>query len=208
MDTQPDTPYRPSRWDAVGIVLFIALGAAIAVWTVVGAVLRIVEVFSGAPIPVLVDFVNTTAPVPMGPGGEEFPVLIDRGWVQTADLPTASVVAAVLEPVLFAAGIVTAVVCMVLLSLSLLRGRVFSRTNTALATGAGLSGIIAFALSSFFGNMVANGAVARISEYSFQDAAILAMEPFPLLLGAFALAIVGTVFIVGDRLQRETAGLV
>ncbi len=40
------------------------------------------------------------------------------------------------------------------------------------------------------------------------DNLVMTIAPFTLILGAFAIAAVGTAFTVGDRLQRDTEGLV
>jgi tetrahydromethanopterin S-methyltransferase subunit E len=46
-----------------------------------------------------------------------------------------------------------------------------------------------------------------LSDRTF-DNAILSINPFALILGAFIAALLSTVFAVGERLQRETEGLV
>ena len=55
--------------------------------------------------------------------------------------------------------------------------------------------------------MAANGAFAVLSERTF-DNVILSVDPFALILAAFVAALLGTVFAVGERLQRDTEGLV
>jgi len=97
--------------------------------------------------------------------------------------------------------------CLTLLSRNILRGRVFGKANTRIVTIGGMIGLLGAAASRFFDNMLANAAMAQLTDGP-TDTAVMSIEPFTFILAAFALSVIGTVFVVGARLQHETEGLV
>lgn len=198
--------HRPSRGDRWSIWLFITAGTAIVIWTIVGAVMRCVELLSPGSVQVHAEFIDTVVDAPIGEGGAAVPVSLESAVLTVDALPAASVVAGVLGQFALVVTTATIVVCLVLVSHGMLRGEVFSRRNTVLVTAAGLTGLVGVAAVRFFGNMVANGAFARLGD--FDDHAVLSIEPFPFVIAAFVVAVVGTAFSIGDRLQRDTTGLV
>lgn len=194
-----------STGDIVALALFAIMGVGIAATSVCMAVVRIAELTSGGPVQVLAEFIE--APAQATSGEETLAVLVDRGVVTVTGLMPTGVVFGILGQIAFALTITGVVVSLIALSRSLLRGVVFSRTNTALVMGGGILGLVGSAAARFFDNVLANTAIAQVTDDSF-DTAVLTVEPFPFLLASFALAIIGTVFVVGDRLRRETEGLV
>lgn len=206
MSTAPE--YRPSVADRIGIWTFMVVGIAIVAWSAFAALSRVMQVLLGEDVPVLASFIDTRAEAPIGPDGALVPVTLDTAYVVAEQLPAASVVAALIEPAIAFLTVAIVVVCLILLARNILRGRIFSKGNTALVATAGFTGFIGSALAPFFGNMVANGAIARISNRTFERTAVLSIEPFPYIILAFALGIAVTAFGVGDRLRRETEGLV
>lgn len=196
-----------SRGDAAAIWFFMIVGGALAVWAVVQAILRIVEVIPNRDVRVFAEFAGTMADAPIGPDGAPVAVELASGYLIAPELPVASVVALIIEQVIVVAAVVTVVTTLLLLAWNVLRGRVFSRTNTRLVATAGAAGLIGMILAPFFGNMGANGAFAWISEHTF-DNVILTVNPAQLLGVAFLSALAGFVFSTGARLQRETELLV
>lgn len=207
MTAQTDTPRLMSRGDALSMAMFMVIGAGFAVYTVVQSVIRIVEVLSGGTVRVFAQFSGTMAEVPIGPDGAPVAVELDTAYLLPPELPIASIAALVLEPVVVAASVVAVVTCLLLLTWNILRGRMFNRTNTRLVATAGIVTFLGVALAPFFANMGANGAFAWISERTF-DNVILTAELPQLFIVAFVGALAATTFTVGDRLQRDTEGLV
>ncbi|GAA3636533.1 hypothetical protein GCM10022200_19850 [Microbacterium awajiense] len=205
--TKQGTERVMSKADAVSMILFMLAGAAIAVVTVVAAVMRIVEVLPGRDVRVFAEFAGTVAQAPIGPDGEAAPVELDTGWVIAPELPAASVGAIVIQQIILAGAVITVVTCLLLVTNSILRGRMFSRTNTRLVTVAGFVAIVGYAAMPFFGNMGANGAFVRISDGTF-DNVIMAVDLYPLILLAFLAALGSLTFTVGERIRRDTEGLV
>jgi hypothetical protein len=195
------------RSDAVALWVFIVAGVGIAAWTVWSAVARIIEVLPNRDVSVLAEFIGTTADAPIGIDGAPVVVELDRAIITAPELPVASLWAIVIQQVVFVVAVLVVVVCLVWLARNVSRSRVFSRTNTVLVTTAGFTGLIGYFAVPFLGNMGANGAFAVLSDRTF-DNAILSINPFALILGAFIAALLSTVFAVGERLQRETEGLV
>lgn len=196
-----------SRWDATAMVVFMLAGAAIAVTTVVAVIVRITEVLGGRDVDVYAEFSGTVAQAPIGVDGASVPVELDSAWLTLDTLPTFSVVALVLQQIVLAVAVIGVVVCLLLITWNILRGRMFNRLNTRLVTAAGLVGLLGFAGVAYFGNMGANGAFAEISDNTF-DNVVISVDLFPLILAAFVAALASMTFTIGDRLQRETEGLV
>lgn len=196
-----------SKGDRVALMALMIAGLALAVGSLIAAVVRIVEVLSGGAIEVFAEFAGTPALAPIGVDGADVPVALDTAVLTVDNLPVASVGAIVIQQVLMAATVVTVVVCLLLLARGVLQDRVFSRANTRLVTVAGMTALLGAAAYPFFGNMAANGAFAALSERTF-DNVLMAIDVSALLVLGFVGALASTVFAVGDRLQRETEGLV
>jgi hypothetical protein len=195
------------RADAVGLWIFMAAGAAIAIWVTWAAAARIIEVLPNRDVTVLAPFAGTPAEAPIGPGGAPVPVELEQAMLTVPELPIAAVWAIVIQQVVLVVAVVAVVVALIWLSRNVSRGRVFSRTNTVLVATAGLVGLLGYFAVPFFGNMASNGAFAVLSDRTF-DNVIMTLEPFALVLSAFVVALLSTVFAIGERLQRDTEGLV
>lgn len=198
--------HRPSRGDRWSLIAFIATSAVIVVATVAISVARIIEILGPGPIVVPVTFASFTAELPYGSSGQ-LPVAIDSGTITVAELPLASIVAGVLDPIVTVLIIATAAVCLSALSLSLLRGTIFSKRNTRLVSTAGIVGLVGFGAKKLFETMLANGAVAQATDRAYENL-VMSFSPAPYLLSAFAIAMICTVFTIGERMQRDQEGLV
>lgn len=207
MSTKPKQDAIMSRWDAVSMGIFMLIGAAYAMFTVIRSGARIAEVLGGGDVRVFARFSGTMADAPIGPDGAPVPVELDTAYLIAPELPTASVAALVLEQLVIVAAVVTVVTCLLGLTWNILHGRMFSRRNTRLVSTAGIVAFFGVALAPFFANMGANGAFAWISDRTF-DNVILAADLSQLFGVAFIAALAATTFTVGDRLQRDTEGLV
>lgn len=207
MSPQTKTERALSRPDAAALIGFMVSGAVIAVWVVVNAVRRVLEVIPNRDVPVTAVFDGTPAQAPLGPDGAAVTVELATARLIAPELPVASVIALVIEQIALVATVLVVVGALLWLTKNIVRGTIFSRTNTALVSTAGIVGLLGFCAVPFFANMGANGAFAWISDRTF-DNAVMSVDLFPLLLLAFIAALASTVFTVGDRLQRETAGLV
>lgn len=200
------TPERAiNRADAIAMGAFIVAGAAIAIVTAWSAVARIIELARGTDVPVLVEFMGT--PVEASLSKSTVPVALDRGVVTVPQLNSGAMAYGIVGEALFAVTVITIVFCLIALSRELQQGRVFGTRSTALVVGAGITGLVGFTASDFFARTLANSAMFQLIDGPV-EIAIMTVAPYTFVLPAFAIAIIGSVFVVGARLQRETEGLV
>lgn len=196
-----------SKADVVAMWVFIAAGIALVGATAIAGVARVVGVLSGGPITVPALFSGTIAQAPIGPDGALRDVELDSALLMPEELSVAGIGALVIEQVVSVLSLTCVLACLIAVTVSVMRGRVFSRRNTTLIATAGIAGLAGIAGVPFFGNMVANDAFRSISDGTF-DNVVMSVPLGPLFVLAFVVAMMTTVFTVGDRLQRETAGLV
>ena len=196
-----------SRGDTQSLWLFIIAGLAITVFTLVQGIIRIVELVRNEDVVVPAVFADTPASTPIGPDGSQVEVALDRAILTVDSLPVAAVWSGVLESltVIIATGV--AVTLLALLSRELIHGRIFSRKNTKLVAAASVTALAGFALAPFFGNMVANAAFAQVSDGTFNNV-VMSVDLQQLIVAAFIAAFVSSVFAVGDRLQRDSEGVI
>jgi hypothetical protein len=196
-----------SGGDRIALVAFCIAGAAIAAYITVFSIIRIIALSSGTRVPVMLEFVDQPVEAPLGADGANITLELDRAAITGSDLPPIAVVPGIIGQVLQIVTVVAVIGCLLLLARSILTGTVFSRRNTRLVMTAGIAGLVGFAAVRFFDSMLANAAVSALTDNAF-DNAVMSVEPFTFFLAAFILAVIGTAFAVGDRLQRETEGLV
>ena len=196
-----------SKADVVAMWVFIAAGIALVGATAIAGVARVVGVLGGGPITVPALFSGTIAQAPIGPDGALRDVELDSALLMPEELSAAGIGALVIEQVVSVLSLTCVLACLIAVTVSVMRGRVFSRRNTTLIATAGIAGLAGVAGVPFFGNMVANDAFRSISDGTF-DNVVISVPLGPLFVLAFVVAMMTTVFTVGDRLQRETAGLV
>lgn len=206
-EQRASTPGTLSRGDKVGLIAFCVAGAAIAAYITVLSIIRIVALSSGAGVPVMLEFTDQPVDVPLGAGGSDITLELDRAAITATDLPLFATVPGIIGQVLQILTIVVVIGCLLLLARSILTGTVFNRRNTALVMTAGITGLLGVAGVRFFENMLANATVNVVTDNAF-DNAVISVEPFSFILAAFIVSVIGTVFVIGDRLQRETEGLV
>lgn len=203
MDTRPGQLSRGDRWS---IVAFAIAGLVIAAGIVAQTTARIVELARGIDVPVAVDFLDTTVDVALTDGSDSVPVRLDGGVLTAPQLSPIATVPGILGQIVLVLTVLTVIGCLLLLARSILRGQIFSRRNTVLATLAGATGLLGSAAARFFDNMLANATVSQVTDNRL-DTAVLTVEPLTWVLAAFAIAVIGTAFSVGERLQRDNASL-
>lgn len=197
---------RPDRSDRIGLYIsigWVALGAALAL---VAAVSRLTEVAPGTDIPVLVPLAGESATLPLGPDGAAVAVDVAAATVIVADPGPATLFALWAQPVWIAVMVSAAMVLSALFFARLARGRAFSRGAAAIAfMGAGLVAVN-WLVDSVLTSVVTNGALSAISANTYQNWTLeLSLTP---VLGVLVLAATGAALQIGERLQRETEGLV
>lgn len=201
------TTYRPSRGDRWALLAFIAAGVAIVIATAVFAASRIIEMLGSGPISIPMTFGGFDAPLSYGDSGASIPVAVDSGSITVLGPPGAVVVPGVIGPVVTLLLTATVVACLVALSVSLLRGKVFSKRNSRLVVTAGIVSLVGFALQEVLGLIQSNAAIHWATGGGYDNLAVF-FAPGTYVIVAFAIAMICTVFVIGERLQRDQEGLV
>ncbi|WEK60942.1 MAG: hypothetical protein P0Y60_16820 [Candidatus Microbacterium colombiense] len=197
-----------SRGDTGALIAFCGAGVAIATTITILSGVRIAELARGTDVPVLVEFVGQRVEIPLGAGGTGVvPVELDRATITAPELPMMATVPGILGQIIQIITIIVVIGSLILLARSMLSGRIFGRGRTTLVATAGITGLVGFAMVRFFENMLANATVAAVTDTADANA-VISVEPFTFILAAFVVALITTVFVIGDRLQRDTEGLV
>ncbi|KSU56427.1 hypothetical protein [Microbacterium enclense] len=197
-----------SRGDTGSFLLFMVAGIAIAAWAVARSIGNIVQAAGNSDVRVPVEFLDTVAQAPIGPDGASVPVELTGAVVTAPSLPLASLWALFLSEALFAAAVVTVVALLLVLCVGILRGQIFSPRHTRLVAAVGVVSLIGAIGVPFLHNMVANGALAWLSERTYDRGLTQQIDLPVLIVIGFVAGLSSTVFAVGDRLQRDTEGLV
>lgn len=196
-----------SRGDSGALIGFVLSGIAIAAWSTIASVMRIVELARGTDVPVSIEFFSQETVIDLEAGSDTVPLALNSGVLTAPQLTPLATVPGIIGQVVSIVTVLTVIGCLTLLARSILRGRVFSRRNTRLILTAGFTGLVGIAASTFFESMLSNATVHIVTDNTIRNS-VLTVEPFTFILGAFIIAVIGTAFAVGDRLQRETEGLV
>lgn len=196
-----------TRSDRADLWTVIIVGAVAAAVTVGFAVNRLADILPNSGVEVLVPFADTAAPVPIGPDGALVPVEIDQAVLTVSGLPGVVVASLALAVVVDALMVLTIIACLGTLCRNLMtRGRAFSRTNTRLVITTAIALIAGTSIGTLLQTMGVNGAFATVSERSYEAmVATASLAPYFIATG---LAAVALAFKAGERLQRETEGLV
>lgn len=196
----------PPRSDRIAMYITVVIGALGIVLTATRAITRLIEVAPGRDIPVLVPFVDETAALPIGPDGAAVEVAVDQAVVTVPQPAPATLFALWAEPIVFALAIIAGIVVGALFCLRLARGRAFER-GTARLVFIGASILAAgWFVGAMLTNMTVNGALSAVSDYTY-DGITFSVDVVP-VFGLLALGAIGAAFQIGERLQRDTEGLV
>lgn len=195
-----------SRSDRIGMYMTIALGALGAVAVLWVTISRLVAVAPGRDVPVLVPFVGESATLPIGPGGSAVPVDVDQAVVVVPQPAVATQFALVAEPIVIGLAALIGIALLCAFCWNLARGRAFHRSTTRIIFAGAGTVLAGWALGSLFTTMTVNGALSAVSEYSYDG--VLFSTDFTQPVVALALAAVGAGFQIGERLRRDTEGLV
>lgn len=198
--------YAPDKGDRGAFWFSIIVGGALTIVSAVLSAIRIIEILRPGPTPVMVKMVDVTAAIPLS-NGTTLPAAISTAEIQASELPLASIIAGVTGPILTTLTLAAITVCLTLLALSIMRGRIFSTRNTKLVVAAALTGLLGFSFANLCNTMLANGALAWATGNEI-DNTVVSVEPAVYLIGAFAAGVVITVFTAGERMQRDTEGLI
>lgn len=202
------TPYssltRRDRSD-LWATLIVAAVAGAAVVTL--AVRRLIAMFAQAGA--------TTVEMPTHASGVAFSLAegadvtgtVTQATVAVPDLPGIVIGSFVLDVVVTTVGYLAVIVLSVILCVRFMRGRFFERGASRLLASISIVLIATPIAGVFFRNMGLNGAFAALGG-DFTGASELFWEAAPVYLAAMAVGALAIAFRQGERLRRETEGLV
>ena len=205
--THTNTSVEPpagSRSNRAGIWVFMIAGIAIIIATATLASLRIAALLSEPATPFTIDLVESGTSLET----QHPAVSIDRITFEIDNVPGTVLAPAIIEQAVLVLTTVTVIACLVALAWSTLRGRIFSRSNTRLAATAAITGLVGYGVAPEIGNIAAHEAAFSAGLTDSLTPSLFTVDPFPFIMAAFAASIVITAFTVGERLQRDTEGLI
>lgn len=194
---------RDDRWSTLGTVVMAVVFACA---TIVLAAMEITRILTSDPVSLLVPFSGEPAQLPIGPGGEMREVLVESAVVDAPGIPGISYAALVAEVAVTALTILGVLACVAVLCINIARTRVFAHANTVSLTTAALVIAIGWGISTLLSAMAINGAFAAISDREYNN--VLFEANLLPLAGVFVLGALAAAFKVGEKLTRDTEGLV
>lgn len=195
-----------SRSDRIGMYATIVLGVIGAASVLFATVTRIIEVAPNRDVPVLVPFTGETAQLPIGPGGALVTVEVDQATVIVPEPAVATHFALVAQPIVIGLALLLSIALLCLFCWNLARGRAFHRSTTRIIFAAAGTVLGGWVLGSLFTTMSVNGALSAVSEYSYEGV-LFSTDVVPPIV-VLALSAIGAAFQIGERLRRDTEGLV
>ncbi|GAA3666693.1 hypothetical protein [Microbacterium marinilacus] len=201
--TSPELFPQGDRWTFLGMIPLAAVAAA---WIVTEAVTALVRILPNRDAPVPFRLEDAATGIPLGGDGEVVTAVVERVVVQMNDLPPAALLPLAGSVVLHAVCMLAVLTCSAWFVLNLARGIAFHRTNTRLLAGVGVLVGVDLALTTLLDRIATTQAAAVLGGGAFEPAA--EDLDFLRLFLVFGIGAVATAFGVGERLQRDTEGLV
>ncbi|WP_430867877.1 hypothetical protein [Demequina aurantiaca] len=197
---------RLDRSDRIGMYLSVVLVLVTASLAIAAAVRRLIEVAPGTDVPVTVPLANVPTAVPVGPNSALVGATIDSATIIVPNPASATLFALYAQPIWMALAICAGMTIAALFFLRLARGRAFSKGASGLAYGGALVIMAGWFGWTILTNMTTNGALSAVSDYTY-DSVQFEGGLAPALV-AMIVASIGAALQIGERLLRETEGLV
>ena len=197
---------RPQRAERAAVYFTVAIVVLAAVAAVVFAGARLAELSSPEGASVIVPLRGEAATLPLGAGGEDVPLTVETVILTLPEPSGVTAFALYAEPIWMAATTIAGAVLAGMFFMRLARGKAFSRGSANLAYMGSLVVSLSWAVSTALSNIVTNGTLHAISDGDY-DGAVFEFSLTPFVL-ALALGATGLALSIGEKLQRETEGLV
>lgn len=199
-------PITPRRDDRLGLQLSLGAAAVGAVATVVTTVRRLIDVAPGHDIPVTVPLNGESVGLPIGPDGAAVTATVDAATVIVADPAPATLFALWAQPIWTGLAVLAGLAIACVLFLRIARGTVFNGGASRLVYAAAVVVMVGWFGGSMLTNMTTNGALSAISDYTY-DSTIFSLSLVP-SVAVLVLGALGVALQIGERLQKDTEGLV
>lgn len=198
------TPWFTSRSDLLSLLV---VGAAVIVWQAAGLVASVARILPNTDAPVEVMLMGAPVELPLGPDGAAVGATVESATLTVSDMPVATYLGAIGAAAVPPLATIGVTVCVLLLARRMLAGQFFSGTTTRLITAVSL--LIAGGWVAWFGCSVlaSNGVLAQVADRAVLEQITFQVSWTP-ILASMAVGALAAAFHAGERLERETAGLV
>lgn len=195
-----------SKWDDAALKFGIVMGAAAAIWTIVQAVQRIIRIAPNRDVPVTAAFADSTATMPVGPGGTEVEVIPTQVVLSVSDMPGITLWSLILAEVVYALAVVTVIALVCVVIRNVVRGKAFAPQTVGYIGASTIVVGVGWILTWLFRTMGANGGAAALAGESPVNTAF-GIEPV-VIFAIASMGVLAAAFQIGGKLQRENEGLV
>lgn len=185
----------------------LVVGAVVIVASLVRLVGDVARLLPNRDVPVDVLLTGAHVELPIGPGGALVPATVDVAALTVSDMPVATFASALGAAAVPPLATIAVTVCVLLLCRQMLSGRFFSRTATRLITAVSVLVAGGWALHLAFTVMATNGVLALVADPAVADE-VRTPVSWTAILAAMAVGALAAAFGAGERMQRDTEGLV
>jgi hypothetical protein len=185
----------------------LVVGAVVIVASLVRLVGDVARLLPNRDVPVDVLLTGARVELPIGPGGALVPATVDGAALPVSDMPAATFASALGAAAVPPLATIAVTVCVLLLCRQMLSGRFFSRTATRLITAVSVLVAGGWALHLAFTVMATNGVLALVADPAVADE-VRTPVSWTAILAAMAVGALAAAFGAGERMQRDTEGLV
>ncbi|GIG25682.1 hypothetical protein [Cellulomonas denverensis] len=192
----------------------LVFGAIVVVWNLIVLVRGLIPLFSEPEVDVTVLLSGAELPLPIGPGGTPVAAGVSSAQVAVSDLGPFMMIWAVGAVAVVPLATIAVAVLVLILSRNILRGQFFSRTNTWIITSISLVIAGAWVLDLGCTLFTSNWALVQVAGPEGADAfsphSVIEDTPTAWLpiFAAIAMGALAAAFSAGERMQRDTEGLV
>lgn len=141
-------------------------------------------------------------------GTADAPARVTEARLAAPDTPTVSVVSLVVAAALRALGRLVVIGCVITVCRNVALGRVFCRANTRMVWTAAIALMVSTAFVYLFTVLGVNGAAASIGFDGVDARANMPPDYWPSLFAGVLLCPIAIAFRAGERMQRDSEGLV
>ncbi|MGC4175528.1 hypothetical protein [Demequina sp.] len=196
----------PTPSDRAALYLSIGVAAIGAVATIATTIARLVEVAPGKDVPVTVQLEEQTVGLPLGPNGALVDASVDTATIVVPHAEGATLFALWAQPIWLCLCVLAGLALAAMFFLRVARGQIFTKRASRLALYGALVVGAAWLGSGIFTAMAMNGALATVSDGTWDSGFIVvSFTPF---LAILLLGGLGGALDIGERLQRDNEGLV
>lgn len=204
MITAPPTK-RTDRTDLWATIVTAAIAAVV---TVTVTVIRMLDLFAVDGITATARLSGVPADLPIGPGGATVGGQLHEVSFTATDIPALSAGSYAAAIIITGLAFLVVIACVLRFCLNLMRGEAFTRENTRLITVTSITILAGTALTAFCNTMAANGAFFALGDGAVEPDTSVTATYWVAAFACVSLGAVAVAFRAGERLQRDTEGLV